>query len=127
VGLVFAVERGRFPERLGLPFLYLCAEGRSVSTSSVARADADSDDAAFIGTQFTVPRSGIYLGIGLTPFEIYLDYDSRAEAALRSKVLQLNEVQADMLCILFDDMRGDVADLPDLHGRRYSICPARRF
>jgi hypothetical protein len=66
---------------------------------------------------------GISLGIGLTPFEIYLDYDSGAKAALRSKVLQLNEVQADMLCILFDDMRGDVTDLPDIQAKVVSdVC-----
>ncbi len=78
---------------------------------------------------------GISLGIGLTPYEIYLDYDSGTEAALRSKILQLNEVRAEMLCILFDDMRGDVADLPELqakvvsdvctwsHAKRFVVCP----
>jgi hyaluronoglucosaminidase len=77
----------------------------------------------------------ISLGIGLTPFEIYLDYDTGAKAALRSKVLQLNDVRAEILCILFDDMRGDVADLPDIQARvvsdvcgwsnaeRFIVCP----
>jgi hyaluronoglucosaminidase len=59
----------------------------------------------------------ISLGIGLTPFEIYLNYDTGAKVALRSKVLQLNEVQAEILCVLFDDMRGDVADLPDIQAK----------
>jgi hyaluronoglucosaminidase len=78
---------------------------------------------------------GVSFGVGLTPFEIYLDYDSRAKAALRSKVLQLNEVRGEMLCILFDDMRGDVADLPDIqanvvsdvcgwsNAKRFIVCP----
>ena len=74
---------------------------------------------------------GIALGIGLTPFEIYLDYGSRAKAELQSKVLQLNEVQAEILCILFDDMRGDIDDLPDIQARVVSdVCgwsSARRF
>jgi hyaluronoglucosaminidase len=77
----------------------------------------------------------ISLGIGLTPFEIYMDYDTGAKTALRSKVLQLNEVQAEILCILFDDMRGDVADLPDIQAKvvsdvcgwsnanRFIVCP----
>jgi len=77
----------------------------------------------------------IVLGIGLTPFEIYLNYDANTKMALRSKVLQLNEIRADMLCILFDDMRGDVDDLPALqvkvisdvcawsNAKRFIVCP----
>ena len=78
---------------------------------------------------------GISLGIGLTPFEIYLNYDADTKMALRSKVLQLNEIRADMLCILFDDMRGDVDELPALqvnvisdvcawsNAKRFIVCP----
>src|SRR5450631_4061815 len=42
----------------------------------------------------------ISIGVGLTPFEIYLNYDTNARAALRSKVLQINETGITMLCIL---------------------------
>jgi hyaluronoglucosaminidase len=80
-------------------------------------------------------KQSIALGIGLTPFEIYLNYNADAKMALRSKVAQLNEIQADVLCILFDDMRGDVEDLPALqvrvisdvcawsNAKRFIICP----
>ena len=65
----------------------------------------------------------ISLGIGLTPFEIYLKYDTDSKMALRSKVQQLNEIGADILCILFDDMRGDVDELPALQVKVISdIC-----
>lgn len=68
-------------------------------------------------------QSGITFGIGLTPFEIYLNYDESAQASLRSKVLQINEVRVDMLCILFDDMRGDVDGLPQLQASVISdVC-----
>lgn len=60
---------------------------------------------------------GISFGVGLTPFEIYLNYDSSAQSALRSKVRQINELGADRLCILFDDMRGDIAGLADLQAK----------
>jgi hypothetical protein len=74
---------------------------------------------------------GISLGVGLTPFEIYLNYDAKARVALRSKVLQINEIGVDMLCILFDDMRGDIDGLPDLQARVISdVCAwsnAQRF
>jgi hyaluronoglucosaminidase len=78
---------------------------------------------------------GVEFGIGLTPFEIYLDYDSAARTALRSKVLQINETSAGTLCILFDDMKGDVEGIAELQARviadvcgwsnahRFIVCP----
>jgi hyaluronoglucosaminidase len=78
---------------------------------------------------------GLSLGIGLTPFEIYLNYDAAAQASLRSKVEQINGIGADLLCILFDDMRGDIDGLPDLQAKviadicswskaeRFIVCP----
>jgi hyaluronoglucosaminidase len=78
---------------------------------------------------------GVRFGIGLTPFEIYLDYDAPARTALRSKVMQINEIGPEILCILFDDMRGDVDGLPDMQARiigdicawstaaRFIVCP----
>jgi hyaluronoglucosaminidase len=80
-------------------------------------------------------QSSVAFGIGLTPFEIYLNYDKNAQVLLRSKVLQINEVGVDILCILFDDMRGDVEGLQDLQARvisdvcawsnaeRFIVCP----
>jgi hyaluronoglucosaminidase len=60
---------------------------------------------------------GVDFGVGLTPFEIYLNYDAAARHALKSKVLQLNEAAVHTLCILFDDMRGDVEGLATLQAR----------
>ena len=57
---------------------------------------------------------GVSVGIGLTPFEIHLSYDTAARTALRSKVRQVNEVGAHRLCILFDDMRGDFDGLANI-------------
>jgi hyaluronoglucosaminidase len=78
---------------------------------------------------------GVSFGIGLTPFEIYLNYDTSAQLSLRSKVRQINEIGGAMLCILFDDMRGDVDGLSDLQAKvvsdvcawsnaeRFIVCP----
>jgi hyaluronoglucosaminidase len=78
---------------------------------------------------------GVSLGIGLTPFEIYLNYDAAAQASLRSKVVQINDIGVGLLCILFDDMRGDIDGLPGLQARviadvcawskaeRFIVCP----
>jgi hyaluronoglucosaminidase len=80
-------------------------------------------------------QRGVAFGVGLTPFEIYLNYDADAKSSLRAKVRQLNDAGVDMLCILFDDMRGDVDDLPALQAaviadvcawseaRRFVVCP----
>jgi hyaluronoglucosaminidase len=68
-------------------------------------------------------QGGIAFGIGLTPFEIYLNYDANAQIALRSKVSQINQIGANILCILFDDMRGDVEGLAEIQARVTSdIC-----
>jgi hyaluronoglucosaminidase len=76
-------------------------------------------------------QNGIAFGIGLTPFEIYLEYGASAQARLRSKVLQINQIGVDILCILFDDMRGDVEGLAKIQARVISdICnwsSAERF
>jgi hyaluronoglucosaminidase len=78
---------------------------------------------------------GISLGLGLTPFEIYLNFDAKSKMLLRSKVLQINEIGADVLCILFDDMRGDIDELAQLQAgviadvctwssaQRFIVCP----
>jgi hyaluronoglucosaminidase len=59
----------------------------------------------------------IAFGIGLTPFEIYLNYDATAQASLRSKVSQINQIGVNILGILFDDMRGDVEGLAEIQAR----------
>jgi len=79
--------------------------------------------------------NGISIGVGLTPFEIYLNYDVDARTSLRSKVRQINETGAQLLCILFDDMRGSVEGLPRLQAdvvadicawssaQQFIVCP----
>jgi hyaluronoglucosaminidase len=66
----------------------------------------------------------IRFGVGLTPFEIYLRYDAEAKAALRAKVQQLNEIGVDILCVLFDDMRGDTPRLAECQARIVSDISA---
>jgi hypothetical protein len=66
--------------------------------------------------------NGVCIGVGLTPFEIYLNYDADAQTALRSKVHQINDTGTDVLCILFDDMtrqRRRIAWSPSCRGGRY--------
>ena len=61
----------------------------------------------------TYTSCGIQRGVGLSPYEAYRDYDSGARARLREKVKVLNTLSLDILCVLFDDMRGDVPALAE--------------
>ncbi|HEV2865214.1 MAG TPA: beta-N-acetylglucosaminidase domain-containing protein [Allosphingosinicella sp.] len=57
--------------------------------------------------------AGMRLGIGLSPFELYLHPEQDWQARLATKVEALDRIGADDLAILFDDMRGDVPDLAE--------------
>ncbi len=57
---------------------------------------------------------GVQFGVGLSPYEIYLNYDAKAKAKLQKKIDELNAIKPDILCILFDDMKGDLANLAQL-------------
>lgn len=54
---------------------------------------------------------GLKFGIGLSPFELYRQYDSRGKADLAAKLGSLDAVGLDHLAVLFDDTRGDIPGL----------------
>ncbi len=56
-------------------------------------------------------RHGMRFGVGLSPFEVYRNFDADAQAALADKVAFLDTIGIDDLGVLFDDMRGDAPDL----------------
>ncbi len=56
-------------------------------------------------------QHGVQFGVGLSPFEIYRSYDESARADLQKKIQLINQIQPDILCILFDDMKGDLPRL----------------
>jgi hyaluronoglucosaminidase len=53
-------------------------------------------------------------GIGLSPLEIYLDPSQDQRQKLHQRIQQINQLSPDILCILFDDMRGDIPGLAQL-------------
>jgi hyaluronoglucosaminidase len=59
-------------------------------------------------------HSGVEFGIGLSPFELYLDFSPARKAALAAKLEQINHINPSTLCILFDDMMGDLHHLADI-------------
>jgi hyaluronoglucosaminidase len=56
---------------------------------------------------------GLQFGVGLSPYEAYIAYGPEARTALRKKVDVLNSLPVDILCVLFDDMRGDLPQLAE--------------
>ncbi len=54
---------------------------------------------------------GIEFGVGLSPFELYLDFSAEKRELLLHKIGQLNQLQAPLLAVLFDDMLGELPGL----------------
>lgn len=79
---------------------------------------------------------GVRFGVGLSPYEIYRDFDKEAQGALVAKLAELDGLGLDDLAILFDDMRGDLPDLAASQARivhwiaertsatRIIVCPS---
>jgi hyaluronoglucosaminidase len=61
----------------------------------------------------TFKASNLHFGVGLSPYEAYRDYGDGTRRALQEKVRALNSLSLDMLCVLFDDMRGDLPNLAE--------------
>ena len=57
--------------------------------------------------------AGVRLGAGLSPFELHLHPGSDWQAPLAAKLDELDAAGIEDLALLFDDMRGDVADLAE--------------
>ena len=59
----------------------------------------------------TYRHNGLQFGVGLSPFELYRSYTTADKKQVQAKLAQLNELEAPLLAVLFDDMPGDVPDL----------------
>lgn len=55
--------------------------------------------------------AGVRFGVGLSPYELYLDFNEEARAALSRKLDFFRDIRVEDLAILFDDMRGDTPAL----------------
>jgi hyaluronoglucosaminidase len=73
---------------------------------------------ALAGFAGTCRGAGVRFGVGLSPYELFLGFDTAAKAALAAKLDQLASLGLDDLGVFFDDMRGD---LPDLAARQAEI------
>jgi hyaluronoglucosaminidase len=56
----------------------------------------------------------VQFGVGLSPHEIYLDASKDNRDQLVQRVQQINQLEPEILCLLFDDMRGDMPGIADI-------------
>lgn len=56
---------------------------------------------------------GVKWGLGLSPLGMLDNYCAADKKCIQQKVLHMNALSPDILCILFDDVRGDVEGLAD--------------
>lgn len=57
--------------------------------------------------------SGVRFGVGLSPYEVYENFDRVAREDLERKLASFDQLGVEDLAILFDDMRGDTPDLAE--------------
>jgi len=62
---------------------------------------------------------GVRFGVGLSPLNIFRDFNAEARKRLSGKLAALDEIGLDDLALLFDDMRGN---MPDLAARQVEIA-----
>src|SRR5687768_989321 len=62
--------------------------------------------------------AGVRFGVGLSPYELFLGFDTPAKDALAAKLAQLDSLGLADLGVFFDDMKGD---LPELAERQVEI------
>ncbi|KXS54290.1 MAG: hyaluronidase [Marinobacter sp. T13-3] len=81
-------------------------------------------------------RQGVSFGVGLSPYEIFNNFDQAAQDQLARKLKALEKLGLDELAILFDDMRSDIPNLAQVQADimhwvrdhtdipRLSVCPS---
>jgi hypothetical protein len=52
-------------------------------------------------------------GLGLSPFELYRNFNTENKSLLKAKLEQIDSINPSILCILFDDMQGDLNSLAE--------------
>ena len=73
----------------------------------------DAELAALAGFAETCRTAGVRFGVGLSPYELFQDFDAASKRALADKLAQLQSLGLADLGIFFDDMRGDQPDLAE--------------
>jgi hyaluronoglucosaminidase len=114
-------ERTAVVERLaphGYRFYHYAPKGDAFLRRNWRAAHPDSFIQEFGAFAQVCKANEVRLGIGLTPFEAFNNFDSQTRADFTRRVKDLSDLGIDELGIFFDDMK---ADLPDLAARQIDI------
>ena len=71
----------------------------------------DAELEALAGFAAICRQAGVRFGVGLSPYELFVDFDAPSKADLAAKLAQLDALGLDDLGIFFDDMKGDLPAL----------------
>jgi len=78
---------------------------------------------------------GVEYGVGLSPYELYFEWNREGRRALVRRVVELDELGVDRLAVIFDDMNGDLPRLAEIQAeildavlqvsraKRFVMCP----
>lgn len=110
-------DRKRYAEFLALNQynFYIYAPKSDKNLRKHWQQDWSADDKKhLLDLRHTYSSANVQFGIGLSPHEIYLDNSHDQRAQLSQRIQQINHLEPDILCILFDDMRGDIPNLAQI-------------
>jgi hyaluronoglucosaminidase len=95
------------------------------------RESHTSDDfAQLLALRDSCRSRALQFGIGFSPWGLQSGYSAADRVALRKKIRDLNRLDSDIFCILFDDMPGTIDDLAArqcaIVADVLAVCNARR-
>jgi hypothetical protein len=99
-------DYSRFLSDLGLNTYLYCPKGDAYLRKRWRDPWPESEFAKLSEMGAAFARRNILWGLGLSPFELYLDYGTKERELLYAKVQSIRELEAPLLAILFDDMPG---------------------
>ncbi|WP_111643016.1 beta-N-acetylglucosaminidase domain-containing protein [Marinimicrobium alkaliphilum] len=104
-------DMARFSAHSGLGFYLYAPKSDSRLRRLWRQPWNDADLRALLELRRECQSLGLAFGVGLSPLELYREPGADACRALAEKVRYLNRLEPDCLCLLFDDMRGDLPAL----------------
>jgi len=92
---------------------------------------AEEDFAQLLALRNSCREHAVQFGIGFSPWGLQSDYTAADRDALQKKIRQLNRLDSDIFCILFDDMPGAIDGLAArqcaIVADILAVCSARRI
>jgi hypothetical protein len=118
-------EAVRFLAPHGYRFFHYAPKNDAFLRERWREPHPDRELAALATLGATCRKDGVRLGVGLSPYELYRDFDAAARETLATKLDSLDATGIEDLAILFDDMRGDLPGLARLQAEIVEFIASR--